>query len=144
MNGDILMKKWFLTAAVACISMAALFVYNVPSGSSAAQSCEEWGDQASERVGIARELLYPRERQTQSSGSAQGDAQALYDLAQEEANSNPPDEAFNLSGDLVEAFSAGSTALQGGGGASPEAQIAFAKAVVYNADLRIAYFLDGC
>lgn len=138
------MKKWFMIVAVACIGMAALFVYNVPSGSSAAQSCDDWGNQASDRVGIARELLYPRERQTQSSGSLQGDARALYDLAQEQANSNPPDEAFNLSGDLTEAFSAGSTALQGGGGGSPESQIAFAKSVVYNADLRIAYFLDGC
>jgi hypothetical protein len=124
--------------------MAALIVYTVPSGSSAAQSCDDWGNATYDRVGIARQLLYPRERQEQTSGSAQGDAQALYDLAQEQANSNPPDEAFNLSGDLVEAFSAGSTALVGGQGSSPEAQIAFAKAVVYNADLRIAYFLDGC
>jgi hypothetical protein len=44
----------------------------------------------------------------------------------------------------VEAFSAGSTALVGGQGSWPDAQIAFAKAVVDNADLRIAYFLDGC
>jgi hypothetical protein len=87
-------------------------------------------------------LLYPQARQEESTGSLQGDAQALYDLAQEQANSNPPDEAFNLNGDLIEAFSAGSNALAGGGPA--EAQIAFAKAIVYNADLRIAYLLDGC
>ncbi len=138
------MKKWLLLVAVACVSTVALIADNVPSGSSAAQSCEDWGNQTSNRVVIARQLLYPRERQEQTSGSAQGDAQALYDLAQEQANSNPPDEAFNLSGDLAEAFSAGSTALNGRGGGSLEAQIAFAKGIVYNADLRIAYFLDGC
>ena len=138
------MKKWLLMSAVALIGLGSFLAFALPAGSTAAQSCEDWGNDASERVGIARELLYPQERQGQTSGSAQGDAQALYDLAQEEANSNPPEEAFNLSGDLVEAFSAGSNALLGGQGGSPEAQIAFAKAVVYNADLRIAYLLDGC
>lgn len=138
------MKKWFLLSAIACVSIAAFAVVAGPVGSTASQSCDEWGNQTSERVEIARQLLYPPERQEQTSGSAQGDAQALYDLAQEQANSNPPDDAFNLSGDLTEAFSAGSTALIGGQGGSPEAQIAFAKSVVYNADLRIAYFLDGC
>src|SRR3712207_7300229 len=43
-----------------------------------------------------------------------------------------------LNGDLVEALSAGAAALGGGGGASPDAQVAFAKAIVYNADLRIS------
>lgn len=138
------MKKWLLMSAVALIGLGSVLAFALPAGSTAAQSCEDWGNDALERVGIARELLYPQERQGQTSGSAQGDAQALYDLAQEEANSNPPEEAFNLSGDLVEAFSAGSNALLGGQGGSPEAQIAFAKAVVYNADLRIAYLLDGC
>jgi hypothetical protein len=138
------MKRWLMVAAIACIAIAGLFVSTIPAGSSAAQNCEDWGNATYDRVGIARELLYPPERQTQTSGSAQGDSQALYDLAQEQANSNPPDEAFNLSADLVEAFSTGSIALQGGQGSDPEAQIAFAKAIVYNADLRIAYFLDGC
>lgn len=138
------MKKRFLIAAVACLSIATLLVVTVPSRSSAAQSCDDWGNDTYDRVGIARQLLYPRERQEQTSGSAQGDAQALYDLAQDQANSNPPDDAFNLSGDLVEAFSAGSTALVGGQGSSPDAQIAFAKSIVYNADLRLAYYLDGC
>lgn len=138
------MKRSLLIAALACIGMAAVFVSTVPSGSSAAQSCDDWGNDTYDRVGIARELLYPPERQTQTSGSAQGDAQALYDLAQEQANSNPPDEGFNLSADLVEAFTTGSIALTGGQGSSPDAQIAFAKSIVYNADLRIAYFLDGC
>ncbi len=138
------MKKWLLMSEVALISLGGLLVFAIPAGSTASQSCDDWGNDASDRVGIARELLYPRERQGQTSGSAQGDAQALFDLAQQQGSSNPPEDAFNLNGDLVEAFSAGSTALIGGQGSSPDAQIAFAKSVVYNADLRIAYFLDGC
>ena len=64
-------------------------------------------------------------------------------MAQEQANTDGPDEAFNLNGDLVEAFSAGATAL-GSNSSSAEAQIAFAKGIIYNADLRVAYLLDGC
>ena len=135
---------WPLVAALVAVAAAALFGYNAPSPSSAAQNCEDWGNQTADRVAIARQLLYPPERQEESTGSLQGDAQALYDLAQERANSDPPDEAFNLHGDLIEAFAAGATALGGGGGAAPDAQVAFAKAIVYNADLRIAYLLDGC
>lgn len=138
------MRKWPLIVATACVALTVLVAFAIPVGSTASQSCDDWGNQTSDRVAIARQLLYPRERQEQSSGSAQGDAQALFDLAQEQANSNPPNEAFNLSGDLTEAFSAGSTALIGGQGGSPEAQISFAKSIVYNADLRLAYFLDGC
>ena len=63
-------------------------------------------------------------------------------MAQEQANSNPPNGADNLNGDLVEAFSAGANALYGG--PSADAQIALAKGVIYNADLRVNYLLDGC
>jgi hypothetical protein len=137
------MKRWALPGALVLVLVIAGFAYiSSPRGSSAAQNCEDWGNDTLDRVAIARQLLYPQERQEESTGSAQGDSQALFDLANEQANSDVPDEAFNLSGDLVEAFSAGSSALQGGG--SAEAQIAFAKSIVYNADLRLAYFLDGC
>jgi hypothetical protein len=136
------MKTWSLLAVLIVVAAAALFAQNSPVQSSAAQSCDDWGNDTFDRVGIARQLLYPQERQEESTGSIQGDAQALFDLAQEQANSSPPDEAFNLNGDLVEAFSAGANALAGD--PSGEAQIAFAKAIVYNADLRIAYLLEGC
>jgi hypothetical protein len=136
------MKRWSLSGALVVVLAVAAFVYISPRSSSAAQNCEDWGNDTLDRVAIARQLVYPQERQEESTGSAQGDSQALYDLASEQANSNPPDEAFNLNGDLVEAFSAGSNALQGSG--SSEAQIAFAKSIIYNADLRLAYFLDGC
>lgn len=136
------MRIWAFLAAVIVGAGAMAFAINGASPSSAAQNCEDWGLDTSERVGIARELLYPFERQEQSTGSVQGDAQALFDLAQEQANSDPPEEAFNLNGDLVEAFSAGVSALDGSPGG--EANMALAKAIVYNADLRIAYLLDGC
>lgn len=139
------MKRWLLVAALVAVAATAFFGYDAARARPhAAQDCDDWGNETADRLGIARQLLYPRERQEESTGSVEGDAQALYELAQEQADSDPPDEAFNLNGDLIEAFSAGSTALSGGGGSSPEAQIAFAKAIVYNADLRVAYLLDGC
>ncbi|MEJ7900636.1 MAG: hypothetical protein WKF63_02270 [Thermomicrobiales bacterium] len=136
------MKKWMIPAALGLLVLVAAFAHTFPRTSSAAQNCDDWGNDTLDRVEIARQLLYPNERQEQSTGSLQGDAQALFDVAQEQASTNWPDEAFNLNGDLVEAFSAGANALAGG--PSSEAQIAFAKGIIYNADLRVAYFLDGC
>lgn len=136
--------QWLGMAALAVLITASSLVYATRGSASALQDCDDWGNQTADRVAVARQLLYPSERQEQSTGSVQGDAQALYDLAQEQANSNGPEEGFNLSGDLVEAFSAGANALAGGNGANPDAQIAFAKSIVYNADLRVAYLLDGC
>jgi hypothetical protein len=136
------MKIWYLLAVVIVVGAAGLFAVNSSASSLVAQNCEDWGNETADRVAIARQLLYPRERQEQSTGSIQGDAQALFQLAQEQANSEAPEEGFNLSGDLVEAFSAGANALAGD--PSGEAQIAFAKGIVYNADLRIGYLLDGC
>ena len=136
------MKKWALLAAVAVVLAGALFAYAVPRESSAAQNCQDWGNQTLDRIEVGRQLLYPAQRQTQSTGSAQGDAQALADTAQQQANSNPPDGAYDLNGDLVEAFSAGANALYGG--PSADAQIALAKGVIYNASLRVNYLLDGC
>jgi hypothetical protein len=136
------MKVWYLLAVVIVVGTAGFFAVNSSASSIVAQNCEDWGNETADRVAIARQLLYPRERQEQSTGSIQGDAQALFQLAQEQANSEAPEEGFNLSGDLVEAFSAGANALAGD--PSGEAQIAFAKGIVYNADLRIGYLLDGC
>jgi len=137
-------RTWALLIAMVVVTATGLFAYQARTGATAIQSCGDWVDATTDRVYIARQLLYPVERQEQTTGSLEGDAQALYDLAQEQASSQPPDEALNLNGDLVEAFSAGSNALGGGGGASPDAQVAFAKAIVYNADLRLAYLADGC
>lgn len=136
------MKKWVLLAAVAIVVVGSAFAYAVPRRSSAAQNCQDWGNQTLDRIAVGRQLLYPAERQTQSTGSVQGDAQALYQVAQEQAGSSPPNGADNLNGDLVEAFSAGASALTGG--PSADAQIALAKGVIYNADLRVNYLLDHC
>lgn len=107
-------------------------------------SCKDWTNQTATRVAEARQLLYPPERRQQSTGSLQGDARALAQLAQQQAGSGPPSGGANLNGDLVEALSAGAAALGGGGGASPDAQIAFAKAIVYNADLRLSVLRQSC
>ena len=138
------MKHWWIGAALAVLIAAGSLTYVSRGSASALQDCDDWGNDTADRISLARQLLYPAERQEQTTGSAQGDAQELYNLAQEQANSNAPEEGFKLSGDLVEAFSAGANALGGTTNANPDAQIAFAKSVVYNADLRVAYLLDGC
>jgi len=138
------MKRWLILASAAVVVAAMLSVVYSARAVPLAANCDDWGNETADRIATARQLLYPAERQEQTTGSLQGDAQALYQLAQEQAKSDPPDEGFNLNGDLIEAFSAGSTALSGGGSGSAEAQIALAKAIVYNADLRVAYLLDGC
>ena len=139
------MRTWAILAAVVLVAVASAAAYDararaVPS----AQDCDDWANGTWDRVDVARQLLYPPERQEESTGSLAGDAQALVDLAEEQAGTEPPDEALNLNGDLVEAFAAGAAALGGAGGASPDAQIAFAKAIVYNADLRLSILLEGC
>lgn len=136
------MKKWSLLAAIALVMVGAFVAYTTPRSSSAAQNCRDWGNATLTRIEVGRQLLYPRQRQTQSTGSLQGDAQALNGAAQDQANSNPPSQAANLNGDLVEALSAGAAALNGG--PSADAQIAFAKGIIYNADLRVNYLLDKC
>jgi hypothetical protein len=136
------MKKWSLLFAIALLMVGAFVMYATPQESSAAQNCKDWGNKTLDRIEVGRQLLYPRERQTQSTGSLQGDAQALNGTAQDQANSNPPKQATKLNGDLVEAFSAGSAALNGG--PSADAQIALAKGIIYNSDLRVNYLLDKC
>lgn len=140
------MRKWLVALAlvVAAASGLGVVVRQARALPNTAQSCGDWGNATSDRVAQARELMYPKERQQKSTGSIQGDAQALYKLAQDQAGTSPPKAGQKLNGDLVEALSAGAAALGGGVGAAPDAQIAFAKAIVYNADLRIAYLLDHC
>lgn len=140
------MKKLLIATLFSLVAVGLVAGSQFEVRPAGASKCSDWGNDTSDRIAAARELLYPQERQTQTTGSLQGDAQALYQLAQDQANSSPPDTGFNLNGDLIEAMSAGSTALSGGGGGggSAEAQIALAKGIIYNADLRIAYLLDGC
>jgi hypothetical protein len=138
------LKTWLLIAGAFAVLLTTSTLVHQARAVPLANDCDNWGNDTADRIATARQLLYPTERQGQTTGSLQGDAQALYQLAQEQANSDPPDSGRNLNGDLIEAFSAGSTALSGGGGASPDAQVAFAKSIVYNADLRVAYLLDGC
>jgi hypothetical protein len=134
-----------VVVALLLVVAAGSLGYVVRSQASAKQGdCGAWADDTAGRIEVARQLVMPAERQEQSTGSVQGDAQALYDLAQEQANSDPPDVAYNLHGDLIEAMAAASEALSGGGVASAESQIVFAKGVVYNADLRLNAVADAC
>ena len=75
------MKFWAMFAAFILGGAVTVFAINGAVPSSAAQSCEDWAFDTADRVSIARQLVYPFERQTQSTGSLQGDAQALFDLA---------------------------------------------------------------
>ncbi len=134
-------KRLALLALVVVVALAGVMGHSaraVPLAS----SCSDWGNQTTKRVDQARLLLEPKELGGQTTGSAQGDAQALRQLAQDQAGTNPPKSGQKLNGDLLEAFSAGANALAGTGAA--DAQITLAKAIVYNADLRLAYLLDHC
>jgi len=134
-------KRLALLALVVIVALAGVMGHSaraVPLAS----SCSDWGNQTTKRVDQARLLLEPAELGGKSTGSAQGDAQALRQLAQDQAKTNPPKSGQKLNGDLLEGFSAGANALAGTGAA--DAQIALAKAIVYNADLRLAYLLDHC
>ena len=136
------MKKRIGLVAIVVIVVAAGMIGRSADALPLASKCSDWGNQTSQRVEQARLLLAPAELGGKSTGSTQGDAQALVQLAQNQAGTSPPSSGQKLNGDLIEAFSAGANAL--GGTGDPNAQIALAKAIVYNADIRLAYLLDHC
>jgi hypothetical protein len=98
-----------------------------------------------ERVEVARTILYPPERPDAVEGSDLERAQALFDLADEQLNVEPPDEAFQLDGDLLEALQAGGAGFEAGG-TEGSTLIYFAKSIIYNADARLVTLdnSDGC
>jgi hypothetical protein len=98
----------------------------------------------SERLTEVRQLLEPADRSGYRSPGLAQDAQILYEIAQEIGNSSPPDGGERLHGDLIEALSAAVAGFSGGGGAAPETQLTFAKAIVYNADVRLAVLSETC
>ncbi len=129
-----------LVATIAC--------YNVVDTDARANAplaaCDDWVNGVSDRLTDARQLIEPPERSGYTSNNPQADAQTLYQLAQEISNSDPPEGGERLQGDLIEALSAAVAGLSGGGGAAPETQLAFAKAIIYNADVRLAVLSDTC
>ena len=106
--------------------------------------CIEWLTDTSERINIARQVLYPPERPGSAGGDPIQAAQALDQVAQEQAGSTYPDVAVELNGDLVEGFTAGAAGLAGAGPQAPETLITFAKAIVYNADARLIATSQEC
>lgn len=135
-------KRLALVALLIVIAAAGFIAHGARAVPLAASSCTNWGNQTSQRVNQARQLIEPAELGGKSTGSAQGDAQALVQLANNQAGTSPPSSGQKLNSDLVEGFSAGANALAGTG--DPNAQMALAKAIVYNADVRLAYLLDHC
>lgn len=115
---------------------SAYFAANV-TADARSQDCGDWIDETDERVQAARSLLYPSDRPGAFQGSVQQAAEEMFLLYEEQLNSAPPDGAGQLNDDLVEAMSVGAEGLAGSGGAAPETQIVFAKAIVYNADARL-------
>ena len=109
----------------------------------------DWARDTADRVFLARQALYPSDRPGASTRSVAEDAQLLYQLAADQENSQRPEQAEEINGDLVEAFSVGGAGLEAAAvgastGADPETQLTFAKAIVYNADARLVLAAEGC
>ncbi len=139
------MKKWMLVAAALVVVALAGGYYGATARAGAKlQGCEDWVDQTNARVQDARSLLYPADRPDAFQGDAQQAAQELFAIFEEQANSDPPDAAGQLNGDLIEAMSVGAEGLAGTGAAAPETQIVFAKSIIYNADVRLLSVIDTC
>lgn len=141
------MKKLALLAALTAL-VATFAVYNVVTTNARANApladCDDWVNGISDRVSEARQMIKPPDRSGYRSPGAQQDAQTLYQIAQEISDSDPPEGGERLQGDLIEALSAAVAGFSGGGGAAPETQLTFAKAIIYNADIRLAILSDTC
>lgn len=107
------------------------------------QGCDDWVQQTNDRVNDARTLLYPADRPGAFQGSAEQAAQELFAISEEQVNSEPPDGAGPLNDDLIEALTVGAEGLAAGG-VDAAAQVVFAKAIVYNADVRLLAVIETC
>ena len=141
------MSRYVLTAIMVVIfaagALAGTFVAR-PATGEAQGSCGDWLQQTSERVAEARFILYPVDRSGGTGRSPGQDAEILLQMADEQYQSNYPEGAVELNDDLAEAFTTGASGLGGAGGAAPETQITFAKAIVYNADARLIAVSENC
>ena len=141
------MKRTILLALVALL-LATLgglgFVAHRGRQVASANSCSSWVSSTGQRVAQARLLVEPPERAGNAAVDAQTAAQEIYQLAQQQAQSSPPSGAQDLNGDLVEAMGDATAGLAGTGGAAPETQLAFAKAIIYNAGVRLTVLNQSC
>lgn len=141
------MRRYVLTTAMVVVfavgALAGAFLATPASGE-AQGSCGDWLQQTAERVGEARFILYPVDRSGGTGRSADQDAQILVQMADEQYQSDYPESGVELNDDLAEAFTTGASGLVNAGGAAPETQITFAKAIVYNADARLVSVAESC
>ena len=134
----------------------------------ARQSCRDWVAETNDRLLDARSLLYPADRPGAFNGSLTEAGQIMTQLADEQADADPPDQGEVLHDDLLEAMTAAESALYGAGAndavrisaakigltpaaetmlieeADPRSQILFAKSIIYNADARLLAVNDSC
>ena len=139
--------KRIIPLALAAVLLGALGGYGLGRRGApvaSANSCSSWVSTTGQRVAQARLLVEPPERAGNAAVAPQTAAQEIYRLAQQQAQSNPPRGAQDLNGDLVEAMGAGAAGLGGAGGAAPETQLTFAKAVIYNAGARLTLLQKSC
>ncbi len=133
------------TFAVVASGFAVFAAVGLPRAGDAQGDCRGYLSDTADRLSVARTILYPVERSGGTDQSPQQDAQVLFGLGQEQLNAGGPAEADEFNGDLAEALAAGAEALGGGGGgAAPETQIAFAKSIIYNADVRLDLVAQFC
>ncbi len=140
-------RKLLMLAACAVLAggVAGFVGMGLPRAGDAQGDCRGYLADTAERLSVARTILYPVERSGGTGQSAQQDAQVLFQLGQEQLNAGGPVEANEFNGDIAEALAAGAEALGGGGGgAAPETQIAFAKSIIYNADVRLDLVAEFC
>lgn len=106
------------------------------------QSCDDWVEETNNRLLDARSLLYPADRPGAFQGSIDQAANEMAAIADEQLSADPPDQGEVLADDLQEALDAATAGLSGDPNA--EAQILFAKAIVYNADARLLAVNESC
>jgi len=139
------MRRWTALAALVVVLFGAVgFGLRAPDavGAPAVQSCEDWVSETNERLLDARSLLYPSDRPGAFQGSIDDAAAEMAAISDEQLNADPPDSGEVLADDLQEALDAAVAGLSGDPNA--QAQILFAKAIIYNADARLLAVNETC
>ena len=139
------MRRWSLLAlAVVLAAAVGGYVGFGERVDARAQDCEDYAVETNDRVNDARTLLYPLDRPDSFEGSADQAAQEMDAILAEQETASPPEGGGNIHDDLIEAMSAAVEGLSGTGNVAPEVQIAFAKSIIYNADVRLLSLIETC
>jgi hypothetical protein len=137
------MRKWWLVAVAAVLAASVGGYLGFDARAGAVQNCEDWANQTFDLVSEARTYLYEPERPDAFQGSDQERAQALFGIADELLNTEPPDDAGQIDGDLQEALQSAAAGYEAGG-SDGATLVYFGKSIVYNADARLVTYLNGC